>query len=177
MTTIVENSANQMSLKKSWFTILLLRCQWAHQADGLWSVHWVPLDPQQQVLPEQRQDSQRWDQYWWNPLTIRIRAKKMVDWCPFFRPQPTGLNGPWESGPGFWSVFLSLFVDPWDEAVGKKEKEGTPTLSCTFSRWNSKLHRAGGEMAFQISSVHFTIFSYIALHLWSMSLLSNVVTC
>ena len=105
------------------------------------------------------------------------KSKQMVDWCPFFRPQPTGLNGPWKSGPGFWSVFLSLFVDPWDEAVGKKEKEGTPTLSCTFSRWNSKLHRAGGEMAFQISSVHFTIFSYIALHLWSMSLLSNVVTC
>ena len=35
---------------------ILLRCKRAHQADRLWSVHQLPMDPQQQVLPEQWQD-------------------------------------------------------------------------------------------------------------------------
>ena len=120
MTTIVENSANQISLKKSWFTILLLRCQWAHQADGLWSVHWVPLDPQQQVLPEQRQDSQRWDQYWWNPLTIRIRAKN--GWLmPFF--QATADRTQWTLG--IWTWILVGVLVPLRRPMGwSRWKEG-----------------------------------------------------
>merc|ERR1719445_1305749 len=37
------------------------RRQRPHQTDGLWSVHWIPVDSQQQILPEQRKDTQ-WPQ-------------------------------------------------------------------------------------------------------------------
>ena len=38
--------------------IILHRRQRPHQADGLWALHWIPVDSQQQILPEQRKDTQ-----------------------------------------------------------------------------------------------------------------------
>merc|ERR1719210_2126173 len=67
------------------------RRQRPHQADRLWAVHWVPVDSQQQILPEQRKDTQR--------------------------PQPPGLDGPWQPGPRLWTMFLPLIVDSRDEAA------------------------------------------------------------